>query len=603
MTQPPSSATPSIAVFEFGLTAIAVALAFALPFMGSARLRPIEQIFARLARRKGWAVASVGLAAFLFRLAILPLCPMPLPFVPDDFSFLLSGDTFALGRLTNPTPAMWTHFESIHISMTPTYMSMYFPATGLVLAAGKVLTGHAWFGLLVTMSLMCAAICWMLQAWLPPTWALLGGIVAILRIGLFSYWINTYHGGGAVSALGGALVLGAFPRLMKKLRLIDGLLLATGICLLMLNRPYEGVLLCLPVAFVLGRWIFTGTKRPRPVLLMRRAALPLALIVATAAWFAYYNYRAFGSPTTLPYTLNRNMYAVAPYFQWQPPKPVPAYRHPVMRTYYTVGELEQFTASRSPGGFAESFLVKMLLAVLFYAGPALFPILLWMPRAMRDDRMRFLSWSIALLTAGMLIQIYLIPHYLAPFTAAFYAIGLQAARHLRQWSPQAKPVGLAIVRSCVVICCVMTGARLFAAPLHLPLRKWPPPEWLAAWYGPGHFGTERAQVAAQLESLPGRQLVIVRYAPSHNVYDEWVYNAPDIDNAKVIWAREMSPAENTALIHFYKDRKVWLIQPDMPQPDTHLPAITPYTATTPTNPAAHTQIPKPAHTLDQKATR
>ena len=57
--------------------------------------------------------------------------------------------------------------------MKPTYMSMYFPAQGLVLAAGKVLTGHPWFGILVVTALMCLAICWMLQAWLPPTWALL----------------------------------------------------------------------------------------------------------------------------------------------------------------------------------------------------------------------------------------------------------------------------------------------------------------------------------------------------------------------------------------------------------------------------------------------
>src|SRR6202021_2943196 len=127
----------------------------------------------------------------------------PHPFYPDDFSFLFAADTFAHGRLTNPTPAMWTHFETMHITMHPTYASMFFPAQGLVLAAGKVFFGHPWFGELCVMAMMCAAICWMLQAWLPPTWALLGGALAILRLGLFSYWIATYSGAGSLPALGG----------------------------------------------------------------------------------------------------------------------------------------------------------------------------------------------------------------------------------------------------------------------------------------------------------------------------------------------------------------------------------------------------------------
>ena len=75
----------------------------------------------------------------LVRLAILPWFPIPHPFIPDDFSFLLAADTFAHGRLANPTPVMWVHFETIHVDMLPTYMSMYFPGQALVLAAGKVL--------------------------------------------------------------------------------------------------------------------------------------------------------------------------------------------------------------------------------------------------------------------------------------------------------------------------------------------------------------------------------------------------------------------------------------------------------------------------------
>jgi hypothetical protein len=557
---------------------IVAALAFAFPRIGFVWFSRIERAFGKLARRRGWAVAAVGAAAFLLRLAIFPFCPIPLPFVPDDFSFLLAADTFAHGRLTNPTPAMWMHFESIHISMTPTYISMYFPANGLVLGAGKVLFGHQWFGLLCVTALMCAAICWMLQAWLPRGWALLGGILAILRIGLFSYWINTYHGAGSLTALGGALVLGAFPRLMKTVRLRDALLLATGISILLLSRPYEGLLLCLPVAAVLSRWLLFGKNRPGPAILLRRAALPLALILAAGAWLAYYDYRAFGSPTTLPYSVNRATYAVTPYFIWQSPRPVPVYRHQVMRTYYTVNELNGFTPVRTLGGLSQAIFAKTLITFLFFAGFALLLPMIMLRRTLMDRRIRFLVLCMLVMTAGMLIQIFIFPHYLAPFTAAFYALGLQATRHLRLWTPGGKPVGLALVRLTVTLCVVMAGLRLFAKPLHLTIAEWPPSNWLVEWYGPGHFGTERAHLEASLEKLPGKQLVIVHYSPRHEVFDEWVYNAADIDNSKVIWAREMNTADNAELIHYYKDRNVWLVQPDIS------PVIpTPYTEETPTS--------------------
>ena len=45
-------------------------------------------------------------------------------------------------------------------------------------------------------------------------------------------------------------------------------------------------------------------------------------------------------------------------------------------------------------------------------------------RVLMDRRIRFLVLSMPVLMAGMAIEIFMIPHYLAPFTAAFYAIGL-----------------------------------------------------------------------------------------------------------------------------------------------------------------------------------
>ncbi len=136
----------SLNLIESGLTAIAVALAFAWPQFASPWFARIEHAFGRLARRRGWAVAVTGLSVILLRLAILPFCPIPLPFVPGDFSFLLASDTFLHGRLANPTPPMWIHFESIHIDMQPTYGSMYFPAKERKLLVCLPLR-HFWQGL------------------------------------------------------------------------------------------------------------------------------------------------------------------------------------------------------------------------------------------------------------------------------------------------------------------------------------------------------------------------------------------------------------------------------------------------------------------------
>jgi hypothetical protein len=549
-------------IIELALTAIAFVAALGWPHLGSRFFARIEPIFRPLARRRGLAIAAVGLTDLLLRLAILPVCPIPNPHVPDDFSYLLSADTFSHGRLTNPTPAMWTHFESIHITMKPTYMSIYFPAQGLILAAGQVLLGHPWYGLLITNALMCAAICWMLQEWLPPAWALLGSALAVMHLGLFSYWINSYHA-GAVAALGGALVLGSLPRLKKSASVCHGVVMTTGFIILMLSRPFEGLLLAFPVLLALGFRAFLARDQASKGVTMQRAALPVALAVAAAAWLGYYDYRAFGNPLTLPYTIGRATYATAPYFIWQKAQTEPAYRHAVMRSYYRDTELKIAEESRTFSGYLHMKVILAAGSILFFAGVALLPPLIMLRGVFIDKRVRFLVLCVLVLMTGMALQIFLLPHYLAPFTAAFYAIGLQAMRHLRQWRFEGKPAGLALTRSIVTICVVMTGLRVFAGPLRLALPEYPAAAWNFTWYGPDHFGTERVRVEESLRHVPGNQLAIVRYSSLHNPFNEWVYNSAEIDSSKIIWAREMAVANNLELIHYYRDRRVWLVEPDV----------------------------------------
>jgi hypothetical protein len=530
---------------------MAGAMALCWPDAGSRWFAKVERYFGQLARRRTISVITVGTAAILLRLAMLPLEPIPEPFIHDEFSYLLAADTFASGRLTNPTHPMWTHFESFHISQKPSYMSMYFPAQGLMMAAGQALLGHPWYGVLLSVGLMCSAICWMLQGWLPAGWALLGGMLAVLRLGLFSNWVNGYYG-GAIAAAGGALVLGALPRMKGRTNVRDGLLFAIGAIILANSRPYEGLLVCGPAAVAL----FVP-----PALKLRRLMAPCILLLIAGGLMAYYNQRVFGSALTLPYQTNRMTYASAPVFLWESPRPAPEYRSKEMHDFFQIWEMHDFRAARTLHGFVNNTTQKFATAVLFFLGMALLIPLAMVPRLFGDSRVRFLLVAGAVYAIGLSVDAWFFPHYAAPFTAAIYVLLLQCMRHLRQCNLTGRPVGLALVRYAPVVCLILAGLRIYAEPLGLTIHRWP-----TMWYGTEPLGLPRAKVASQLEANPGKQLAIVRYTPEHAPFDDWVYNAADIDASKVVWARELNAASNPELLRYFRDRQVWLVEPDFDPP-------------------------------------
>jgi len=66
-----------------------------------------------------------------------------------------------------------------------------------------------------------------------------------------------------------------------------------------------------------------------------------------------------------------------------------------------------------------------------------------------------------------------------------------------------------------------------------------------------------------LDQNGGRHLVVVRYTGTQNPHEEWVYSRADIDASEVVWAHDMGVEENRKLIAYFKDRTVWLFQPDV----------------------------------------
>jgi hypothetical protein len=71
--------------------------------------------------------------------------------------------------------------------------------------------------------------------------------------------------------------------------------------------------------------------------------LPVAIVIAAVLWLGYYDARVNGNPLTLPYTVDRATYAMAPYWIWQSPRPQPVYRHKIMQEFYTQSELSVVT--------------------------------------------------------------------------------------------------------------------------------------------------------------------------------------------------------------------------------------------------------------------
>ncbi len=550
---------------ETALVVMTFLIAFLNPYLGSRLFDKVESLAAGFARKRGLATIAIILLALMGRGALLAIDPIPAPGVHDEFSYLLMGETFAAGRLTNPTHPMWKHFlESFHINQIPTYCSKYPFAQGLFLALGEML-GHPWFGVWISSALMCGAICWMLQGWLPPGWALLGGLLAVMRLGLFSYWVDSYWG-GAVAAMAGCLALGALGRMKQTIRARDAAWMGIGISILANSRPYEGLFLAIGIGVTLVVWIVRWGAPDWRALLMR-GALPILIPVSlTAVFMGIYFQSTTGSPFVSPYQVYNDTYGVMPLpnWIWMRLKPAPHYRYPLIEAYFTEWETPIFLYGKTVRGFIRMHIVSRIEQLFwFFLGPALGVSLLAARRTVSDRRIRPLLWIGMFVAFGQSLQPIFNVHYAAPVTGVLLALTLQGFRHLRAWSPSGRPVGQFVVRAIPVICFLMVLVRIVHPPV--------PYEWnrsrLDIWCCANTGNLVRADILDRFAGMGGRHLIMAHYQPNHIVHAEWVYNAADIDNSNVVFARELDPESDRELREYFKDREVWVLDADQ-KPET-----------------------------------
>jgi hypothetical protein len=189
--------------------------------------------------------------------------------------------------------------------------------------------------------------------------------------------------------------------------------------------------------------------------------------------------------------------------------------------------------------------------------------LILLPWAMRrDPTLQFALIACVLYWPALMIDLQPHFHYAAPIAPLLYLLVIESTRHLYAWRPGGKRVGRLLVRLLPVY------FLLSFITITIQLAQ------------PGYYAyaEHRAALAEQLQKLPGQHLVVVRYSPDHSATQSWIYNAADIDGSKVVWAREMGPAQDRALLAYFRNRHVWLLQADEPRP-----RLVPY----PSNGGAH----------------
>ncbi|MEM9554551.1 MAG: hypothetical protein AAGC60_09845 [Acidobacteriota bacterium] len=484
---------------------------------------------------------------------------LPDPVKHDEHSLLLAADTFAHGRLTTPTPEHWQHFERFHALLEPSYQSKYPTGPSLLLALGQTL-GHPIVGVWLGLAALAGATVWMLAGFVDRRWALLGGLLVAVRFGLPNYWLLSYWG-GAVAAVGGALVFGALPRMLRPppeapesfaRRLAAPALFGLGAVLLALSRPLEGLLFLT----VCGAVLLVGLgRRPRDERARTAAAWTLgagAIGLIGIAWLLAHNHAVTGDTLRLPYQEYEAQYAIVPQFLWLDAGEVPAYRHLVHLRYH-LGVLARYERLQNPGELAHANVRRLVLSWEFFVGFLLLVPLLAAPWA-RPGRWLALVAGLCGLYALVLAGYQSFhPHYIAPLTAPLMLVivaglerlsrlplvrRLDASTHARvAWAL----AGLLLTAVAVERGIVTRDRYLASAARH-------------------HAPQAQATLRESLRAQGGRHLVLVHLLPDSSIHDEWIVNGADLGAQAVLWAFDRGPEGNRALLESESGRTAWLLQ-------------------------------------------
>ncbi|SPE40019.1 conserved membrane hypothetical protein [Candidatus Sulfopaludibacter sp. SbA3] len=542
-----------------GAADLLLLLAGALLIAGVFAARRWVELRARsLAPKTGWCMLLLAVLPIALRLLLLSHHPVPSPDIYDEFGHLLVADTLRHFRLANPPLPRPEFFETFFVLQQPTYSSIYPIGQGLALALGWTLFGLPWGGVLLSTAAFCALCYWMLRGWTSPEWALAGGLLAVAEFGPLNQWMNSYWG-GTFPAMAGCLVFGALPRLRDHSRTCDAVLLAVGLALHWLTRPFESLFLFLAVALYFAPY-WRAWRR------LAKVAPEAALILATACAITFFHNKAVtGSWTTLPEKLSQEQYGVpaALTFQANPTPTRPLTPQQALDYRMQLG----FRGTRAET--LRSYLERLEYRVRYYRFfffPPLYLALAAFLFTLRHDRHGWVALTCLLFALGVNFFPAFQLHYVAAVTCLFVLMSVAGLEALSRVAVRAQPAGADAARLILLLCAAQFlfwyGLHLFDnSAVSLAMRPY------ETWDNINHGNPERRIfVDRQLAQIPGRLLVLVHYRPLHIFQDEWVYNSAGPANSRIIWARDLGPEATRQLLQVYPGRTVLMFEPDARPP-------------------------------------
>lgn len=498
-------------------------------------------------------VALVGVTTFVCALAYGIASGVRPPRVADEFSYLLGAETFASGRLTNPTHPFWRHFETYHVLARPTYMSLYPPGQAIFLALGMLL-GQPAVGVWLSVATMAAATCWMLLAWTTRRWAIIGAWALVISFGVDGYWAQAYWG-GAVAATGGALLFGALRRMLRRTRVSDGVIMGAGLILLANTRPYEGLGLALGAGAIL---LWAEIRRVQDIRRrIRQTYAPIAgMLLIAGTLMGFYNNTVTGNWTQLPYLRYHDEMDPRPLFIFQPAREVrddlpprrDRYQEIQVRDYMREGPMTLRTMGKHVGDVTRTFR-------RFYVSPVMLSaLLLTLPWLICCRRTRVALVLVSGMLAAECLVPYYEPHYSAGATSLIVFLSVEAFRRLSVVATRSRLGGRTAPMWILLVLLVAVRTNTVEARFDFGAvyRRSVP--------GPSVFPYDRLSVVRQLEDIPGDHLVFVSYRSDYSLHSEWVYNAAELDKARIVWAHDLGPEANSGLMEYFSDRTTWSVR-------------------------------------------